>query len=192
MLQRLLLLPLLAPLLAALLVGAINPRPWAALQLLVWRTPAWPLGAWIGLAAAGGGALSAGATALALRSGGGGQPGPFRRRPVAEVFGRRREPDGWPEDAAPGAAGRNSWGGPNPAAEGWAGPSRAPSDPPPTVSVPFRILRRGSAGSARPDGPASSAAAAAAAPSGRRSTAPAGASVVSTGDSWDEAGSDDW
>lgn len=182
MLQRLLLLPLLAPLLAVLLVGALNPRPWVALQLLVWRTPAWPLGAWIGLAAAGGGALSAGATALALR--GGGQPGPSRsRRSVAEVFARRRAPEPWPEDAAPDPADRNAWGRTNPLGGHWAGPSRAPSDPPPTVSVPFRILRRGSTGSARPDGPASSAAATA---------APAGASVVSTGDGWDEAGSDDW
>ncbi|WP_411871245.1 hypothetical protein [Vulcanococcus limneticus] len=191
MLQRLLLLPLLAPLLAVLLVGALNPRPWVALQLLVWRTPAWPLGAWIGLAAAGGGALSAGATALALRTGGG-PPGPGPRRSVAEVIGRRREAEPWPEDAAPSQAGRNTWGGTNPAAESWFGPSRAPTDPPPTVSVPFRILRRGSAGSARPDGPARSAPASAGAPTGRASAAQAAASVTATGDGWDEPSSDDW
>ena len=52
LLQRLLLLPLLSPLLALLLLAAVNPRPWVALRLLTWTSPAWPLGAWIGAAAA--------------------------------------------------------------------------------------------------------------------------------------------
>jgi hypothetical protein len=51
-LQQLLLIPLLAPLLAVLLLGAINPRPQVALRLLVWTSPALPLGAWIAAAAA--------------------------------------------------------------------------------------------------------------------------------------------
>lgn len=40
LLQRLLLLPLLSPLLAVLLLGAFNPRPWVALRLLTWSSPA--------------------------------------------------------------------------------------------------------------------------------------------------------
>jgi uncharacterized integral membrane protein len=66
-LQRLLLLPLLLPLLAVLLLGAINPRPATSLRLLIWTSPTLPIGLWITAAAAGGAALSAGATALALK-----------------------------------------------------------------------------------------------------------------------------
>ena len=70
LLRRLLLLPLLAPLLAVLLVGAINPRQWVGLRILIWRTPEWTIGSWLALAAGGGAALSATATALALQAGG--------------------------------------------------------------------------------------------------------------------------
>ncbi len=203
LLRRLLLLPLLAPLLAVLLVGALNPRPQVALQLLVWRSPALPLGAWLGLAAGGGGALSAGVTALALRGGGG--PGPARRRrSVAEVFGRPRDPQGWPEQAPAASVGRRPWSSAEAAADGWAGPSRAATDPPPTVSVPFRVLRRGSGSGAAAGGPASGATAAARAATGgaapRGSAAwgePAAAPSPAarpggTGDGWDDPASDDW
>jgi hypothetical protein len=84
LLQRLLLLPLLSPLLAVLLLGALNPRPWVALRLLTWISPAWPLGAWISAAAAAGAGLSAAATSLALQ--GGAQAVSERRRV------RRRSP----------------------------------------------------------------------------------------------------
>ncbi|NDG74661.1 MAG: hypothetical protein EBX49_04845, partial [Synechococcaceae bacterium WB8_1B_136] len=82
MLHRLLLLPLLTPLLAVLLLGAINPRPWVALQLLTWRSPALPLGAWIGAAAAAGAGLSAAATGLALQAGAAAAGTPPGRRQV--------------------------------------------------------------------------------------------------------------
>jgi hypothetical protein len=68
-LRRLLLLPLLAPLLALLILAALNPRPATSLRLLTWRSPSLSLGLWIALAGAGGAALSAGATGLALRQG---------------------------------------------------------------------------------------------------------------------------
>ncbi|MEA5412824.1 hypothetical protein VB737_13710, partial [Synechococcus sp. BA-120 BA3] len=69
MLHRLLLLPLLSPLLVTLLVAALNPSPSLALRLLTWQTPSLPIGLWMAVAAGGGAALSAGATALALRQG---------------------------------------------------------------------------------------------------------------------------
>ena len=65
LLQRLLLLPLLAPLLLVLLVGALNPRPSLSLRLLIWTSPALPIGVWIALAGGGGAGLSAAAAALA-------------------------------------------------------------------------------------------------------------------------------
>jgi hypothetical protein len=127
-LQQLLLIPLLAPLLAVLLLGAINPRPQVALRMLVWTTPALPLGAWIAAAAAAGAGLSAAAATLALRQTISSEqpPAPFRPGPATR------------ERTAPAAAPR-----PRPPAEGWAGgPSRAPGDPAPTVEVPYRVIRR--------------------------------------------------
>ncbi|CAK6695107.1 hypothetical protein I1E95_01895 [Synechococcus sp. CBW1107] len=170
MLQRLLLLPLLAPLLAVLLVAALNPTPASRLRLLIWTSPALPIGVWMALAASGGAALSAGLTALALQ-----QPGdlPLRRRSVqATGGGDRREPEPWddrPERGdGPAQQQPTSW---------YAGPERSPQDPPPTLSVPFRILRTGRGGA-----PAS---------------APAGATATATpaqGDAkgWETPPSDDW
>ncbi|MEB3165243.1 MAG: hypothetical protein VKO65_01090 [Cyanobacteriota bacterium] len=163
LLRRLLLLPLLSPLLAALVVGALNPAPALSLRLLTWRSPALPIGLWIAGAAAGGAALSGGATALAL-----GEAGAGLRRRV-----RRRQEGGWAGDGASRFqrdfsderepwerletdqrrdTGRSSrpgrsapaWGG------GSAGPERPPGEPPPTVEVPFRVLRRGAAAPAEP------------------------------------------
>lgn len=146
LLRRLLLLPLLAPLMAALVVGGLNPNPRLALRLLTWTTPSLPIGTWIAGMAAGGAALSAGATALALRG-----PGDNLRRRV-----RREDPDdrqAWERTAE---APPRRWDAPaswaraqdqasaRPAA--WrtaasAGPGREPGQPAPTVSVPFRVIR---------------------------------------------------
>lgn len=133
MLQQLLLVPLLAPLLAVLLLAAVNPRPPVALRLLIWTSPALPLGAWIAAAAASGAGLSGAATALALRQGGGGATVRSTVRPP-----RRRRwsgSDATEPDAATPA-------GPAPAAAPTWGPSRAAGDPAPTVEVPFRVIRK--------------------------------------------------
>ncbi|MCX5956822.1 MAG: hypothetical protein NTW51_10570 [Cyanobacteria bacterium] len=150
------------------MTGALNTRPKMALRLLTWQSPSLPLGAWIAVAAAGGSALSAGGTALALRD-----PGPGVRRRV------RREPEreepwegsaGFPwgrpwSDERPESASRRAGSDQrsrNAGANGnenlreieqpqaWrqaasAGPDRAPGEPPPTLSVPYRVIRRGRA-----------------------------------------------
>ncbi len=161
LLRRLLLVPLLAPLLAVLLVGAINPRPWVGLRLLIWRSPEWTIGSWIALAAGGGAALSATATALALQAGGASNQRQLRR-PIPEGRSRRVWPWGRGESEANGPAqswvdgpgqkpastwGRDSREGPTAPWPGqaWAGPSRHPAEPQPTLSVPFRVIRRGTA-----------------------------------------------
>ena len=179
MLRQLLLLPLLAPLLALLTVGAINPRPAVSLRLLIWSSPPLPIGVWIMLAAGGGGLLSAGATGLALRgaAGPGRGPGPSPasarqvRRPL-EVEERGRDRSRWSEPTS----GEPAWSTPpQPEAVG-AGPSRAPGEPPPTLEVPFRVIRRAS----------STASTAAPNPA---PTAASGVSAVPEG--WDDD-SDDW
>ncbi|MBM5808410.1 MAG: hypothetical protein FJ051_01095 [Cyanobacteria bacterium M_surface_9_m1_291] len=133
LLQQLLLLPLLAPLLAVLLLAAVNPRPPVALRVLIWTSPALPLGAWMAAAAASGAGLSALATGLALR-----QAGP------ALSVQRRRRP--WTADPRPAAAAASS---PAAAAPGRAtAPSRSPGEPAPTVEVPFRVIRKAPAAAA--------------------------------------------
>ena len=130
-LQRLLLLPLLAPLLLVLLVAALNPRPNLALRLLIWTSPSLPIGAWIALAAGGGAGLSAGAAALAL------QTGPISLRRQVRRDGD--DPiDGWSEPAQPAQPAQ-----PTQPTQPAAGPARAPGDPAPTVAVPFRVIRTG-------------------------------------------------
>jgi hypothetical protein len=188
-LRRLLLLPLLAPLLAVLLVGALNPRPWVSLRLLTWSSAPLPLGAWMALAGVGGGALSAGATSLALRQGatplrrqvrrriGMESPEPWEEREEAfeplERRGRRREspPADWAAD----------WGS--------AGGSRAPGQPAPTVSVPFRVIRRGEAAPSQAPSPAAAA-------SGWRQSVPREPErvpePVPAGEDWGTLASDDW
>lgn len=179
MLQRLLVLPLLAPLLAVLLVAALNPRPNSSLRMLIWSSPALPIGAWLALAAGGGAALSAGLTALAL------QPGdPVLRRRL------RREAGPWPQDPAePGrrreadAPRRERAGAPwsdwPTAGPGVAGPERGPQEPAPTVAVPFRVIRRGRSGGRAEPVPTPAA-------------ATTGAAADSDAEGWTIPLSDDW
>lgn len=159
--RRLLLLPLLAPLLAACLTGALNPRPTVSLRLLVWQTPALPLGAWLAAAAAAGAALSGGAAGLALR-----EPSPSLRRQVRrdpeatgsgswqergsatrERFERESQQERSQWERAEPRRSRQQWQadsiGEGEQARAWAaGPTRQPGAPPPTVAVPYRVLRR--------------------------------------------------
>ena len=183
------------------MTGALNSRPAVALRLLTWTTPALPLGAWMAAVAAGGAALSGGATALALR-----QQGPALRRQV-----RRDGASDWERDRfEPGgyAAGGFDEGGfdqrgrqatprrddvsiPNPGGGGqaWAGPDRRPGEPPPTVSVPFRVIRRPGQSA-----PASPQADRQAASGGRRASAVAEpiAEPVAAWEDWANDNLEDW
>jgi len=208
--------------------GALNPRPAVALRLLTWTTPALPLGAWMAAVAAGGAALSGGATALALR-----QQGPVLRRQVrrdgSSAWERDRfEPGGYAADGFDAGGDepsgfetggfaeqdrrgwRNGWRSgtaapesrqapsrrdaasipePGGAGQAWAGPDRRPGEPPPTVSVPFRVIRRPDQSS-----PATAQAGGQAAGSGRRSSAVAEpiAEPVAAWEDWANDNLEDW
>ena len=152
-----LLLPLLSPLLAVLLIAAVNPRPWVALRLLTWTSPAWPLGGWLASGVAIGAGLSAAGTALALQ----GQTTVIRpRRQV-----RRGAPEVEPEPTPRQPPRRSA---------PWAGPSRSASDPPPTVSVPFRVIRRAQSTATAPSG------------------APQARAGAATAEDWNAPADDDW
>lgn len=191
LLRRLLLLPLLSPLLAALLVAAMNPRPAVSLRLLTWRSPAMPLGAWIAAAAAAGAALSGSASALSLRQ----NALPLRRRQRRGVSSFEREIESWDSGFGgdtqgrgvkrpqpPTAVSRSSSGVDS------AGPSRAAGEPAPTVSVPFRVIRRAPAAAAAPAGVGARVVADA-----WVATAPTPEPVpMGPEEDWSESVSDDW
>ncbi|MBD2550139.1 hypothetical protein H6G65_11210 [Microcystis elabens FACHB-917] len=179
MLHRLLLLPLLSPLLVILLVAALNPSPSLALRLLTWQTPSLPIGLWMAVAAGGGAALSAGATAIALRQGG----RPAQRRTVRRPD--RREDDTWTAPWGARSEGHPSAWAPSPAAPPApaAGPSRAPGEPAPTVSVPYRVLHRPEPADPRPFRPEPAVAS--------RPPAPAPA-PTSAADDWGERDDEAW
>jgi hypothetical protein len=180
-LRRLLLLPLLAPLLAALVVAAINPRPAIALRLLIWRSPALPMGAWIALAAAGGAAMSASASGLALRQG---ATTPLRRRVRSEAREAWSPAEVWPQAERREAA--QAEAPPRWSSAAAAPPPRAPGEPAPTVEVPFRVIRRAAAEPA----PAPAAAERAAA---RSAGSPASAQPVPVAlEDWGGEISEDW
>jgi hypothetical protein len=122
--QRLLLIPCLAPLLALLALSAINVGDKTRLRLLVWTTPAMPLGAWTALAA-GGGAAGAALTAFLLL-------------PAQRPLSRKRHSPVHPdvqETESPnnGSAGRYT---------ATPGPERDVREPAPTVSVAYRVIQR--------------------------------------------------
>ena len=200
LLQRLLLFTLLTPLLAVLALAALNLSPAVSLRLLIWTSPALPLGSWLALAVGGGGLLSAAATSAALQS----SIAARRQVPLkTEAPGRRQESATW--DPAYGeTAGRettarrsassqnlgqeaNNWNEPlaaNPA------PARPPGAPPPTVEVPFRVIRKPArAASTSPDSQTPRAAATNAnASANARASDSARASVnTSGGDGWDQS-----
>ena len=157
LLQRLLLFTLLTPLLAVLALAALNLSPAVSLRLLIWTSPALPLGSWLALAVGGGGLLSAAASSAALQS------GVAARRQVqlkAEAPGRRRESATWDpaysetagrETTSRETTGRRSASSQNlgQEANNWnetlaanPAPARPPGAPPPTVEVPFRVIRK--------------------------------------------------
>jgi len=195
---------LLAPLLALLVVGALNTRSTVVLRMLAWQSRSLPLGAWIAAAAAGGGALSAAGTALALLDSGPGLRRRIRREPLrekpwegstsnpwgeawsGEVPGTAQTPPRNVQRSRKGAAeaveNRREIAEPPPWRQSAAGPDRPPGEPPPTLSVPYRVIRR-----SRSETPSAPMASEAPLREGRRSAEPVPAS-----DDWGSETLEDW
>ena len=170
-LQRLLLLPLLSPLLVVLLVAAINPKPWVKVRLLTWSSASLPVGGWMAAAATIGAVLSGAGTALALQEQGSGL---LPRRQVRRSRGSEPPMGSDGTTAAPHQ--NEGWGEEQARPSAWAGPARRAGEQAPTVSVPFRVIRKGSATQ-----PAQSA-----------KTTPAEPASTTSADDWGTSQSDDW
>ena len=123
LIRRVLLLPCLLPLVAVLVVSAMNRNGTTQLQVLIWRSPALPLGAWTAIAAAAGASLS-GVAALLLVPG----RAPLRRT-LHQPIGRAAaaEPEAFDPTEASAAP---------------VMPERDIRDPAPTVAVPYRVIQR--------------------------------------------------
>ena len=127
LIRRVLLLPCLLPVLAVLALSAMNRSSTTQLQVLIWRSPPLPLGAWTAIAAATGASLS-GVAALLLIPG----RAPLRRT-LHQPAGRTAAPDS--EIFEPSASATVA---PPPPVM----PERDVRDPAPTVAVPYRVIQR--------------------------------------------------
>ena len=116
-LQRLLLLPCLAPFVIVIVLSALTRGTPVRLQLLIWRTPPLPIGAWTALAASTGAALAAGTTMLLRPS-----RQPLRRQVHRAVENLEREPQ--PPQPSPSM------------------PERDIREPAPTVAVAYRVIQQ--------------------------------------------------
>ena len=162
-LQRLLLIPCLSPLLLTLLVAGLNLGKGGSLRILTWQLPTLPIGAWMAIAAATGAALGSGGALAASPQ----QPALQRevRRPFEWPPERSEPPE--PPNAPPDAA-SVTW------------PERDVRDPAPTVSVPFRVIRRGEAQAETVP------------MADQAKTTAAGASKAAEPDDWNQPLSEDW
>ena len=126
--QRLLLIPCLSPVVLMLLIATLNLGQPSSLRVLTWRLPTLPIGGWIAIATVLGSGVSA-VGGLAMVS-----SKPVLRREV-------RRPVTGPDVQEPWSREQPHQARP---AEPMAWPERDVRDPAPTVSVPFRVVHRGS------------------------------------------------
>ena len=132
--QRLLLIPCLSPVVLMLLIASLNLGQASSLRVLTWRLPTLPIGAWIAVATVLGSGVSA-VTGLAMVT-----SRPVLRREV-------RRPATGPDIQEPLPREQPHQGRP---AQPTPWPERDVRDPAPTVSVPFRVVHRGSQDNATP------------------------------------------
>ncbi len=126
--QRLLLIPCLSPVVLMLLIATLNFGQPSSLRVLTWRLPTLPIGGWIAIATVLGSGVSA-VGGLAMVS-----SKPLLRREVRRPVTGPDVQEPWPREQPHQAR----------PAEPMAWPERDVRDPAPTVSVPFRVVHRGS------------------------------------------------
>lgn len=124
-LQRLLLVPCLAPIVLVVVISAVQQRRLLSLNVLIWTTPALPLGAWTAMATVAGAGVSA-VGALLLRPG----TMPLRRTQRQRVAAV--------DPSEPRMQDERAWEAPPSPVM----PERDIRDPAPTVSVAYRVVQR--------------------------------------------------
>ena len=174
--QRLLLIPCLSPVVLMLLIASLNLGQASSLRVLTWRLPTLPIGAWIAVATALGSSVTAVAGLAMVTS----SPVLRRevRRPAKGPDVQEPLPREQPHQAR--AAQPTPW------------PERDVRDPAPTVSVPFRVVHRGSQANATPTQSTETKPVRPKQQQANPSTADAGGGMGADADDWNQQIGDDW
>ena len=174
--QRLLLIPCLSPVVLMLLIASLNLGQASSLRVLTWRLPTLPIGAWIAVATA----LGSGVTAVAGLAMVTSRPVLRRevRRPAKGPDVQEPLPREQPHQAR--AAQPTPW------------PERDVRDPAPTVSVPFRVVHRGSQANATPTESTDTKPVWPKQQQANPSTADVGGGMGADADDWNQQIGDDW
>ncbi len=174
--QRLLLIPCLSPVVLMLLIASLNLGQASSLRVLTWRLPTLPIGAWIAVATA----LGSGVTAVAGLAMVTSRPVLRRevRRPAKGPDVQEPLPREQPHQAR--AAQPTPW------------PERDVRDPAPTVSVPFRVVHRGSQANATPTESTDTKPVWPKQQQANPSTADVGGGMGADADDWNKQIGDDW
>ena len=174
--QRLLLIPCLSPVVLMLLIASLNLGQASSLRVLTWRLPTLPIGAWIAVATALGSSVTAVAGLAMVTS----RPVLRRevRRPAKGPDVQEPLPREQPHQAR--AAQPTPW------------PERDVRDPAPTVSVPFRVVHRGSQANATPTQSTETKPVRPKQQQANPSTAVAGGGMGADADDWNQQIGDDW
>ena len=174
--QRLLLIPCLSPVVLMLLIASLNLGQASSLRVLTWRLPTLPIGAWIAVATALGSSVTAVAGLSMVTS----RPVLRRevRRPAKGPDVQEPLPREQPHQAR--AAQPTPW------------PERDVRDPAPTVSVPFRVVHRGSQANATPTQSTETKPVRPKQQQANPSTADAGGGMGADADDWNQQIGDDW
>lgn len=174
--QRLLLIPCLSPVVLMLLIASLNLGQASSLRVLTWRLPPMPIGAWIAVVTVLGSGVSAVGGLAMVTS----RPVLHRkvRRPATGPDLQEPLPSEQPHQAR--AAQPTPW------------PERDVRDPAPTVSVPFRVVHRGSQANATPTQSTDTKPVRPKQQQADPSTADAGGGMGADADDWNQQIGDDW
>ena len=174
--QRLLLIPCLSPVVLMLLIATLNLGQATSLRVLTWKLPPLPIGAWIAMATVLGSGVSAvGGLAMVTSR-------PVLRREVRRPVTGPDVQEPWPREQPhqPGPAQPTPW------------PERDVRDPAPTVSVPFRVVHRGSQANSAPTQAKDSNPIQAKEQHAHSSATEAGGGTEADFDDWNQQIGDDW
>ena len=174
--QRLLLIPCLSPVVLMLLIATLNLGQATSLRVLTWKLPPLPIGAWIAMATVLGSGVSAvGGLAMVTSR-------PVLRREVRRPATGPDVQEPWPREQPhqPRPAQPTPW------------PERDVRDPAPTVSVPFRVVHRGSQANSSPTQAKDSNPIQAKEQHANSSATEAGGGAEADFDDWNQQIGDDW
>lgn len=132
--NRLFVLPFITPLIIIIVIGAMNSGKQVSLKLLIWTTPKVSLGSLMAIGA-GGSAILTSIAGLTVTT----ENTKLNRKVILNPF-ERKDVDNVQSDGNETITNRSNPNDSKP----YNPPERSIKDPSPTVSVPFKVLKKGS------------------------------------------------